>query len=241
MTDTTEYRKMTFIPYDSVKFETEKTDQHFVAMYNPTTFVRKNAIEYDDGQSGGTSKAEPKFVVIKPSDLSVELFLDGTGTSPSFINNKKEQNGERAASDKSVDVQTQVDNFTKTCAEYYGNQHGPNYVKILWGKQLFKGVLTSMDVTFTLFDRHGVPLRAKIAATFLECISDTHRVKEDKNSSPDLTHVRTVLEGDTLPLMAHKIYGDPKYYLQVAQANGLKNYRKLRPGQTLYFPPIDKA
>ena len=113
-------------------------------------------------------------------------------------------------------------------------------MKVNCAKWVLKAVLTNVDVAYTLFDNNGAPLRAKINATFSETVADDYRVKEEKNKSPDLTHVRTVTEGDTLPLMTKRIYGDSKFYMQVAEANGLKNFRNLRPGDQIYFPPIIK-
>ena len=53
--------------------------------------------------------------------------------------------------------------------------------------------------------------------------------------------MRTVKAGDTLPLMCYRIYGDPKYYLDVAEVNHLGNFRVLIPGSALVFPPIEKS
>jgi len=50
-----------------------------------------------------------------------------------------------------------------------------------------------------------------------------------------------VKAGDTLPLMCYLIYGDPKYYLAVAEANGLGNFRSLIPGMAIVFPPLEKV
>lgn len=61
------------------------------------------------------------------------------------------------------------------------------------------------------------------------------------NGSPDLTHYRTVKEGDTLPLMAQRHYGSPGYVGLVVAANRLENHRALKVGRKLYFPPIDKT
>jgi len=44
--------------------------------------------------------------------------------------------------------------------------------------------------------------------------------------------------GDTLDLIADNNYDDPSYYLQLARANRLKNFRKLKPGMRLILPPI---
>lgn len=92
-----------------------------------------------------------------------------------------------------------------------------------------------------MFSPQGLPLRAVLKTTFKEYTEDTKRNALENKSSPDLTHVRTVKEGDTLPLMTQRIYGDAKYYLEIAKINGLTNFRKLEPGSELVFPPIEKV
>ncbi|MGR9053652.1 MAG: LysM peptidoglycan-binding domain-containing protein, partial [Gammaproteobacteria bacterium] len=66
------------------------------------------------------------------------------------------------------------------------------------------------------------------------------RMARESLSSPDLTHARMVLAGDTLPLMTERIYGTSKYYLRIAQINGLDDFRNLKPGSMLVFPPLEK-
>lgn len=198
-------------------------DLSFTAMFNPTTFNRKLEIEYGEKQGFGTTGAKLSFDKIKPQDYSMELFLDGTGTSG-----------------PKVDVATQVKKFIEVCISPDKDKHRPNYLMISHAKLILKVLLLNMDVTYTLFAKDGTPLRAKLAASFRGTIEDGERQNRDKLSSPDLTHERIVLEGDTLPLMTERIYGDPKYYMQVAKANGIKNFRKIEPGQKLFFPPIAK-
>jgi len=76
---------------------------------------------------------------------------------------------------------------------------------------------------------------------FKSSIEEEKRASRENNSSPDLTHVRKVKAGDTLPLMCYRIYGDPKYYIQVAKVNGINNFRKLTAGTDIFFPPISKT
>jgi len=89
-----------------------------------------------------------------------------------------------------------------------------------------------------MFDIFGLPIRAKISASFTERTPSGLGAILSMLSSPDLTHTRTVAEGDILPLMTYKIYKDQNYYLQVAKVNKLKNFRKLKAGSTIIFPPI---
>jgi len=112
------------------------------------------------------------------------------------------------------------------------------YLKISWGKLISKCVLKNAEISYSLFNSDGSPLRAKVKATFSENVEDTLRVAEERNNSPDLTHYRTVTQGDNLPLMSNRIYGDASYYIQVARFNNLSNFRKLEVGQRLLFPPI---
>ena len=98
--------------------------------------------------------------------------------------------------------------------------------------------LSSVDIKYTSFDREGSPTGAELDIVLIEDIADALRVREDNFQSPDVTHFRVVKAGDTLPLLSNSVYGDPSYYLTVAQFNGLDDFRNLQAGQKLYFPPL---
>lgn len=117
--------------------------------------------------------------------------------------------------------------------------HAPNFLKIIWGKGLrFYGQLQNATVAYNLFNQLGQPLRATITATFIEVPAPPNK---SKLQSPDLTKIYQVKAGDTLYNIAKKEYDSESFYLQIAQANDLKNYRKLVPGQRLILPPIAKT
>jgi nucleoid-associated protein YgaU len=92
-----------------------------------------------------------------------------------------------------------------------------------------------------LFNPDGQPIRAVAKVKFKRSMEEKKRAAKENRKSPDLTHLRKVKAGDTLPLMCYRIYGDPKYYLKVAEINGLGNFRFLKPGTALLFPPIDQT
>ena len=125
--------------------------------------------------------------------------------------------------------------------EYKGDAHEPRHFKLVWGENsIFKGRVTEASFTYKLFKPDGTPIRASAKVTFKSSIEELKRAaKEDKKSS-DLTHIRKVKAGDTLPLMCYRIYGDPKYYFAVAAINGLDNFRSLIPGREIVFPPLEK-
>ena len=98
-----------------------------------------------------------------------------------------------------------------------------------------------MSISYNLFKPDGAPLRAKLSASFSQYLTQEESNKIANKNSPDLTHVRTIREGDRLAMICEEIYGDPSYYLQVARLNGLTNISQLTPGTQISFPPISKS
>ncbi len=196
----------------------------FTVMFNPNTYSQKYEIEYEERQGQGDTGSPQVFGKIKPQEYTFELLFDGTGT----------------AADK-VEVREEIDRFLTVTGKHDSEIHRPMYLKLSWGSLLSKCVLKSAEVTYTLFKPDGYPLRAKVKATFAENVEDTLRAAEQRTSSPDLTHVHEVKAGEHLSLLAHRYYGDASRYLQVAQFNNLKSYRRLEVGQRLAFPPIKEA
>lgn len=131
-------------------------------------------------------------------------------------------------------VQQRVEQFLNTCYRVVEKLHRPNKLHIHWGIIDFFGWLQSVQIHYTLFDQKGIPLRAELECQFIGA-TDQGMVQL---SSPDLTHVREVRAGDTLPLLAKEIYGSSRYYLLIADANGLDDFRNLQPGTVLHFPPL---
>ncbi len=123
--------------------------------------------------------------------------------------------------------------------------HDSRPVKIIWGAGLFFNCrLESATVNYKLFNQLGLPLRATISASFKEWAPDPSVLAAALAAlfqSPDLTKMHTVKAGDTIYNLAKQEYDDESYYLQIAKANDLRNYRRLVPGQQLILPPIAKV
>lgn len=242
----------------------------FFALYNPTTYSinggKEMATKHVAG--GGPGNVEDLYAINRT--LSIELFLDGTGASPPLgipigaafgaIGNAiggpagsvgsliAQASAQAALSAVAVTklvnyffsiaaggdvVEVTVDPGATTKNKI---THTSNYLKVIWGKGLsFKCKLQSATVNYSLFNQLGQPLRAKISATFIE------EGKKPILESPDLTKIHLVKAGDTIYNIAKEEYDSESYYMQIAQANDLVNYRKLVPGQILVLPPIAKT
>ena len=229
--------KLRIKAYSDEQFSEEVANGEFNTLLNPESYKFNYKIEQNDEQAPGTSTTAPRFNKSLPEDLELQFVFDRTGVVADY--NKSGGNGN--FSDEGNGIIDDIDHFKNVVFDYNGEEHRPNYLMIAWGALLFKGTLSEMDITFKLFKPDGTPLRAVAKAKFKGFVEDNLRVAMENNSSPDLTHIREVKEGDTLPLMTHRIYGDSKYYLEVAKANKITNFRKLQVGQKIFFPPLKKA
>lgn len=215
-----ELKKLKIEAYEKIECQGTPV-REFSVMFNPSGYTRKYEVEYEQAQGKGTTGTAQKFGRIKPQEFSFEFVFDGTG----------------ACAEKK-DVSAEIDSFLTVAGKMSGDIHRPMYLKLFWGALMAKCVLKSADISYSLFNSYGFPLRAKVTAAFSEVIDDKLRTAEEGKNSPDLTHSREVLPGDTLPLMAYRIYGDPSYYLDIARFNNIADFRALEPGTTVLFPPL---
>lgn len=221
-------KKLKVVAYSDAAFSKPISEiKEFFTLINPEKYTFHYKIEQDETQAAGTSPTAPKFNKIAPEELEIEFVFDRTGVLK----------GHENVEDGIID---DLDKFKKVVLQYNGEEHKPNYLKIMWGSLLFKGSLVNMDVEFKLFKKDGTPIRAIAKAKFKGVVEEDLRAAKQNNRSPDLTHQRIVKAGDTLPLMTYNIYGSSKYYLEVAKANNILDFRKLETGQIIFFPPLQK-
>lgn len=233
--------KLKIEAYTDRRFQDEAPVPSVVVPINPSKYTRNGAIHYTDKKPAGAAGGSPVFDRMERETVSFELVFDATGAVPPPPSGGMVARARRAArwvQDSGQGVADQIKNLKAVAYAYNGNTHEPHFLRLSWGTFLFKCRLKKLDLTYTLFAPDGAPLRARAAATF-EGYTDEYILQAMmKRSSPDLTHVVTVRDGDTLPLMCHRIYGHSRYYGQVAEANGLSGFRDLQPGMQLVFPPL---
>lgn len=223
MIDKGTLEKLTILSYENADYSDKKPAGKFESYVNPNEITLSYEIEYDSASGSGTTNSRMNFKKAKPGDMSLTFFIDGTG-----------------ANGKLIEVQKKIDEF-QLVTGYNGKIHRTSYLKIMWGTlQVKRCVLKSASIAYKLFKPDGIPLRAVITANFTDNSDDKTSQAIAQNQSPDLTHLRLVKAGDTLPSMCYEIYGDPNYYLEVARANQITNFRNLTPGRKVFFPPLEK-
>ena len=199
-------------------------------LINPQKFSHQMGISYDDDDHDteiitpmGNLYYQTKFKSYNTESVGFDLVMDGTGTV-------KDQ--------PKTAVSDQLDDLKKIVYLYSGKEHEPSVVQLAWGDFTFLGRLTTMDVDYTLFESSGKPLRAHISLKFRSFMSVAEEVREKNNSSPDMTHIIEVKQGDTLPILCQQVYRQSRYYSEIARVNGLNQFRDLEPGTRLVFPPL---
>lgn len=202
----------------------------FSVMFNPETIAVRHENRLGSLQGAGTTGGNQEYAYSRPGTLNLDLVFDGTGVTE-FL-------------DTLPSVSERVRKFLDLCFRMDGKIHEPKYLKIQWGAgelANFECRLKSVDIQYTMFDRNGDPLRATLKSVFVADMDTAKRIALEKKSSPDLSHARIVKAGDTLPLLSKEIYGSSRYYLRIAQVNGLEDFRNLTPGQRILFPPLGKG
>jgi len=215
-----ELTKMKIVAYKDPDYSSKVGE--YDVLVNPENYKVKNEQQYSTTDTTiGSSAQTAKYKGSGSGLFELILFFDGTGV----ISKEK--------------VDDQIKEVKDLIYQYNGDIHEPNYLRVYWGTQsLFQGRLKTWNVNYTMLDMDGSPLRAEVTATLVSSVSAKKKALEDKKNSSDLTHVRTVLDGDNLPLMCFRIYGDSSYYIKVAKHNNLINFRAIQPGDIITFPPV---
>lgn len=214
--------RLTIIPLTEVGPVPIPAGEPYVAMFNPENFPVNEQYEYATRRIDGIREPQPYFKHIKAQEFNFDLLVDGTG-----------------ASGESRNCSDDIEKFKRTVG-FNGAIHRPNLLVVVWGKFIRTCILTNMDVEYSLFKKDGTPLRAKIKVKFREHVPILENLLKLNLQSPDLTHRRTAVEGDTLWRMCYRIYGDARFYLEAARVNNMTTFRQLKPGTELNFPQLER-
>ena len=215
--------KMLIKAFSDSKFKSSAGE--FKLQFNPTSYSQVFRVP-NQGKTvrlaNGTTIDTP--VIVEKQEFSLDFYLDSTGVVPGCES-----------------VPKAIKELRNLCVDYHGSEHNSYFIELVWGAEIkFRCKCASLDIDYVLFKSSGEPIRAHIQAKFESFEDSEIRAKRHNTSSPDMTHRRIVKSGDNLPKMCDEIYGNSSYYLQVARANKLMNFRKLTPGSELIFPRLNK-
>lgn len=106
-----------------------------------------------------------------------------------------------------------------------------------WGPLVYEVCLTSADINYVRFTESGEPIRAKVTITLQEQPSLLAILSTNPTSGGLPGRGQHVVStGDSLQSIANATYGSPSRWRALAEANGIDDPTRLRPGQVVYLP-----
>lgn len=199
-------------------------DSEITFMFNPTEYRISQTASISHSQSVFDPGGKIEYTGTSGMTVQMQLFFDDFASAMGDVTPK----------------------ITKLLSWQYpdkAKQVGPPFVKFEWGnKQLqnFKGVITSLNVSYTLFGKSGTPIQAKVDLT-LDGNIDPPPGTNPTSHATDMRRVHSVVEGETIAMIAFAELGRSGYWRAIADANGIDDPLRIRPGQFLLIPSAADA
>lgn len=217
--------------------EKENGEETLKVQFNPAEYNLSDSVNYLEKSIPGTPGPITQFISGASSTLTISLLFDTYDTP---------ENGVRVQSGKGLDDMkthkpTDVSLLTRKVAaltNIAGNLHRPPTVTFAWGALHFKGVVTDLKQTFTMFMPDGMPVRARVELTLKSVTDVAAKKRESPFESPDRTKFRTIHQGEQLWNYAAQEYGDPEQWRVIARENGLMDPLEVWAGQVIKLPAL---
>lgn len=202
--------------------KTSGADETFEAFVNPSALKHKKGMLFNSDNRANGSVDVKQWKGFSEETLDVSLTLDGTGRNTENLQK----------------VEDQVKQINKVAYDYDGSVHKPMYVVLNWKDYAFLGHIKNLETEYKVFDQEGACLMAEVHFIFTIHMDNETAAKKQNRNSPDMSHLQVMKDGDKIPLICNDIYDDPTYYIQIAELNGLTNFRDISIGKKLLFPPL---
>src|SRR5690348_419250 len=209
-------------------FRNLDTGDSVPCMFNPPSyeFTKSNSWAQATAQ-GQNTPALFEFNGGQSADLTIDLFFDTHLT------------GEDVRS-KYTNKVWQLALVNKDKVDANTGKSRPPLVEFSWGTSWsFKAVVVNVTQKFTLFLDDGTPTRAEVKVT-LRQVEDAGKYPGQNPTSGGEAgqKVHVVQQRETLDIIAAREYGAPHHWRFIAEANGLEDPMRLRPGTVLSLPPL---
>lgn len=199
------------------------------AMYNPESISLNYRTDYAPDEYINSTQQSNRYQQVRPGELNLQLVFDAQ-----LPGNKRT-------------VDSQLARLRALCCSVLPETKETPFLKVEWGKMswsghgYYAGRMVSMAVSYTLFDRDAMPLRAEVA---LRLSTDESLLlqKSIQGLSSPLVGTLSVPDMPSLALIAAGIAtgagaaGAGVDYLALAVANDLDSLNDVSPGDTLVVP-----
>jgi nucleoid-associated protein YgaU len=193
--------------------------------FNPKQLqITKTAKWKRAAQRNQGSSAAPEFTGSDPVKLTLEMFLDATDKMDNAV---------------VTTVEKLFALVVPTSESLSAQKPCPPVVIFRWGGLTgFAAFVTQVQVTYSLFTPGGTPVRAT-AQVQIEELTPKFPGQNPTSGSDRARTTHRLIDGDTLPELAYREYGDPGRWRDIAAVNGIDDPARLRPGTTLLLPSFE--
>jgi len=199
-------------------------DEEMTFMFNPTEYRISQSVSITRQDSLSQPGGTVEYMGTSAMTVSMQLFFDDFASAKG-------------------DVTPKISKLLKWQMPQDTEGTPPPLVKFQWGnKQLdgFQGVITQLNINYTVFAKDGTPLQAKVDLT-IEGAAELKKGKNPTSHALDMRRVHTVVEGETIQSVAYSELGEPGYWRAIADANGIDDPLRVRPGRALLIPSAADA
>lgn len=195
------------------------------AQFNPEQFRITKSAQYHQTIRKENEKSYMEFSGIAVPQLEISFFFD-TSESKDFMGK---------VISKESDVSTLTEQFANL-VRVKPKLHRPPMVFFIWGSTFFPGVVRQVSATYIMFNKNGMPIRAKVDAIISgveESGTDTIPLE-----SPDRTKSRVVSDETSIWGLANNEYDDISKWRVIAKANGIMDPFDIPAGTALKVPAL---
>lgn len=202
----------------------EDKENELTFMFNPTEYRLSQTVQVDRERSVTIPGGTPEYTGTSALSLSMQLFFDDFASAKGDVTPKI---------NKLFSWQKPIPPDT-----------APPLLKLDWGtnKALaeFQGVITSLNVSYTVFNMGGTPIQAKADIT-LEGAANLRAGTNPTSHARDMRRVHVVVEGELIASVATAELGQPGFWRAIAEINDIDDPLRIRPGDGLLIPSAADA
>lgn len=205
--------------------------EKFECLFNPEEYNLKVQGKFATKERSQNDSPIVQYAGGESDSLDLTLFFDTSGS--------KQVNMSSLVSVIKVKEATDVSKYTKKLAAMIkmdGKLHRPPIVEFCWGSLSFTGFVDNVGIQYTMFEKDGKPVRAKVTL-HMQAVGKGDS-KGNPLQSPDRTKCRILTAGSDLSELSKIEYANAGCWRLIANANHIMDPMAVLEGTVLSLPPL---